>query len=145
MNNENLHIPISKTPILLSFLQRIIEFGGQFSVEVDLENELFIEYCSDFDGPGNTIGFACNKPWNQNLLDKCEYLIDTAKGFSVIRFYENRMSLLTWGCEKFPYKAEIKRLLKEKLSTPSKKELILLEDYFKDLEGNSIRWITVDA
>lgn len=46
MNNENLHIPISKTPILLSFLQRIIEFGGQFSVEVDLENELFIRLLS---------------------------------------------------------------------------------------------------
>lgn len=146
MKNEDLHIPISKTPILLSFLQRIIEFGGQFSVEVDLENELFIEYCEDFDGPGHNIAFTCNKPWNQNLLDKHEYLIDTAKGFSVIRFYKNRkMSLLIWGYQKFPHKAEIKRLLKGCFSTPSKKELLLLEDYFKDLEGNSIIYVTVNA
>ncbi len=132
---------LSKTPILLSFLQRIIAFSGQISVELDLENEFFIESCSGY----YNFLFVRNKPWDQSLLDRWEYLIDTAKGFCVIRFYENgRMSLLIWS-KAIPHKAEIRRLLKGKFSIPSKKEYLLLEDYFKDLEGSSIIYVTVNA
>lgn len=47
--------------------------------------------------------------------------------------------------EKFPYQAEIKRVLKGNFSPPSNKELLLLENYFKDLGQGNMKTIEIDA
>ncbi|NBK99309.1 MAG: hypothetical protein EOM50_15070 [Erysipelotrichia bacterium] len=143
--SQKMNIPLSKAPLLLSFIEQVIKFDGKISIQCDLANILFITgRCKCKQKDCATVYLKKNSEWNEDILNQ-SVLIDTNKGIIILHFEENGYMEVESLCYNFsPYRHELERIFSNDFTLPSKKEKGALKRYFKHLKTGNMEIIVLD-
>ena len=143
-SEKTISIPLNKAPMCFSFLQRITDFSGSLSISEEVLAEMYIiDMCQCGDKDCGTFTLKRNKEWKVKVPNA--YIIDTSKGVVIIHLLkQGYMEVEAIMYDDFPYKSELKRVLKGNFKTPSKKEYAHLNAYFSDIAPRDMQTIVVD-
>ncbi|NBK98916.1 MAG: hypothetical protein EOM50_13015 [Erysipelotrichia bacterium] len=141
---KTISIPLNKAPICLSFLQRIMDFSGCLKISDEVLSQVSITgMCQCQQKDCSTFYLKRSKEWSEEAQGA--YLIDSSKGITIIHLgKKGYMEVEALMYDDFPYRAELKRVLKSNFKDPAPKEYAKLDAYFSDLASGDMQTIVLD-
>lgn len=138
------YIPITKTPILLNFLQNLIALDKTLPFTEEIINDLYITgRCTCNDSECATVDFKRELSWDGEV--PTEYFANTTKGLIIFHLLQNGyMEMEAIMYDKYPYRNEIIRAFNSDFSKPSKKETLQLKKYFENVALEELPTVIVN-
>lgn len=143
--SKHINIPLSKAPLLLHFIEQILQFDGHLKIECDFANEFFIVgRCECSQKNCSTVYLKRDAAWNEEVLGSSQ-IIDTSKGMVI--FYCGHNGILEVEAllyNFFPYRYELDRIFSNDFTPASKNEKAAFRRYFKELKNGNMQTIVID-
>lgn len=131
-------LPLKRTPILCEFMKNIFQFSGRLNPKFDMcKNLYFIRMCGCGQEDCATLYLKNRRKWKKELEGM--EIFNTNKGVVLLHFEQRgHFKLEALDYVAYPYKMEIKRVLRGDFSKPTQEEKEVLADYFRELHKKEI-------
>lgn len=149
---------LNDTPVFLEFFKRILKFSGLQFRNRYIHKQMFLySQCRCGQKDCATVVLKSKRPWKESIQDEV-YFLNTNKGMIILHILENGFMEIEAICyEKYPYKKEIDKYLKNKmfihdfiprqrknLKKLTKKDKQMLHKYFWNLKREKLNTVVID-